>query len=189
MSDEIKNISAADKVKTVAYTAKLKLASNILKVRNKAPKILVVPDERLKRIAEPVDFDKTTYEERVSIVKKIGFALSKVGYGDKLGMAAPQIGINKRVIVVVGNVLFNPTWTPADKTQTEDITEACYSCPGKFYKVTRSKYGWAKWTSIDGAPQSARIKGLNAIIFQHELDHLDGKCCCDIGEETVNPNL
>lgn len=185
--ETIKNISTSDKIKTVAYTAKLKLASAILKVRNKAPKILTIPDERLKMISTDVNFDETDYQERADIVKKLGFAIAKVGYGDKLGMAAPQIGISKRVIIVAGNVIFNPTWQPADKTQTVELTEACYSCPGKFYKVTRSKYGWAKWTNIHGVPMGAKIKGMNAIIFQHELNHLDGLCCCDVGIETSAP--
>lgn len=144
--------------------------------------ILIHPDRRLKRIAEEVDFNKTTLEERTTMVRKLGAALQSTTWGDKLGIAAPQIGINKRVIVVRGNVMFNPTWKPTD-APSNPITESCYSLPGKLYKVMRAPYGWAKWTNIEGKLFEDKLTGLPAIVFQHEIDHLNGKCCADIGEE------
>lgn len=108
----------------------------------------------------------------------------------RLGIAAPQIGINKRVIIVRGNVMFNPEWMPT-KAPPETVIEECYSVPGKRFKVSRAPYGWAKWTNIDGKPFEDKLKGLPAIVFQHELDHLDGKCCIDVGEpvDEVEPQL
>ncbi len=158
----------------------------LLKLRNRAPKILIHPDKRLKRIAEPVDFEATTYEDRVKIVRQMNTALGGVHYGMRLGLAAPQIGINKRVIIVRGNVMFNPEWTPT-RAPLNQIQEACYSCPGKIYKVGRAQYGWAKWTDINGRQMSDKLKELPAVVFQHELDHLDGKCCADVGEEIEAP--
>lgn len=158
----------------------------MLNFHNPVPKILTHPNKKLSRIAEPVDFEKTTLEERVKIVRTLGAALGKMDYGDRLGIAAPQVGINLRVMIVRGNVMFNPEWTPT-KAPAETITEACYSVPGKFYKVPRAKYGWAKWTNIEGRPMEDKLTGLPAIVYQHELDHLNGKCCADVGEETQPP--
>lgn len=148
-------------------------------------KVLIHPDSRLKKIAEPVDFEKTSREERVAIVRKLGATLAQQGYGMKLGIAAPQIGINLRVIIVRGNVMFNPEWRPSE-APTNQITEGCYSVPGKLFKVDRAPYGWAKWLNIDGKPFEDKLNRLPAIVFQHELGHLNGVCCADIGEEIKN---
>lgn len=144
-------------------------------------KFLVYPDKKLKRVAVPVDFEKTSLKEREEIVLKLGRALQATTYGAKLGIAAPQIGINQRVMIVRGNVMFNPSWTPS-KAPPEQVTESCYSVPKLLYRTQRAPYGWAKWTKIDGTPCEDKLKGIPAIVFQHELDHLDGKCCADIGE-------
>jgi len=118
----------------------------------------------------------------VAIVRKLGMALAKQTYGMKLGISAPQIGINLRVMVVRGNVMFNPEWQPT-KAPPEQGQEACYSVPKRIFKVNRAPYGWAKWTNIDGKPFEDKLTGIPAIVFQHELNHLDGICCIDIGEE------
>jgi peptide deformylase len=144
--------------------------------------IILHPHPILARVAAPVDFDKESYEERSSIVRNMGNALSNASYGGKLGLAAPQIGISKRICIVQGAVMFNPEWKPS-AAPGDDITEACYSVPGRLFKVTRAPYGWARWQSIDGSWREQKLKDLSAVVFQHELDHLDGKCCADVGEE------
>src|SRR3990167_4726735 len=58
-----------------------KLTRKLLQWRTRAMPILIYPDPRLKRIAEPVDFEKTTLEQRVKIVRKLGAALAKQTYG------------------------------------------------------------------------------------------------------------
>lgn len=113
--------------------------------------------------------------------KKMGAALSATNYGDKLGVAAPQIGISKRLMVVMGAVMINPTWQPS-RAPKETIVEGCYSVPGKVYEVERAPYGWATWKNIEGTERRFKLNGLNAIVFQHELDHLDGRCCADVGK-------
>lgn len=160
------------------------IAKTLLKWRNKTPKVLIHPDPRLKRIAKPVDFNEVNLEKRTAIVRKMGATLASQTYGMRLGLAAPQIGISLRVMIVRGNVMFNPEWTPS-KAPTETSTEACYSVPKKMFKVERAPYGWAKWTNIDGRPMEDKLKGLPAIIFQHEYEHLQGKCCIDTGIETT----
>lgn len=112
----------------------------------------------------------------------MGAALQKTSYGDKLGIAAPQIGVNLRVIIVRGNVMFNPEWQPS-RAPANTVTEGCYSVPEKTFKVQRAQYGWAKWTNIDGKPFEDKVSGLPAIVFQHEMSHLNGECLPDYGTE------
>lgn len=157
-------------------------------MRTPVPKILFYPDPQLKRIAEPVDFTLMNLENRTKIVRKMAAALSKTTYGMRLGLAAPQIGVNLRIVIVQGNVLFNPVFTPS-RNQFKEVTEGCYSVKDKIFRVTRAKYGWVKWTTINGIPAQAKVKGIDAIVLQHELDHLDGKCCPDVGTEITNVTL
>jgi peptide deformylase len=167
-------------VKAIMALGQTKLINKLLKMRNKTPVILVHPHPVLSRRAKEIDFEKTSLEQLTAIVRKMGAALKDVGYGNRLGIAAPQIGISKRIMVVQGAVMVNPTWTPS-KAPKEIVVEGCYSLPHKTYEVHRASYGWAKWRSINGEERSFKLSGLNAIVFQHELDHLDGKCCVDVG--------
>lgn len=164
----------------------VKIGMRLLKWRNRPPKFLIHPDPRLKRIAEPVDFERETYAMRMQTVRKMNNALGGATYGQRLGLAAPQIGINKRVIIVRGNVMFNPTWRPT-RAPNNTIIEGCYSVPKKLYEVGRAPYGWAEWTDINGMQHKAKLKELAAIVFQHEIDHLDGKCCADVGKLIESP--
>lgn len=142
------------------------------------------PNPILARVADPVDFTKDSRQKLIDIVRNMGNALSAASYGGKLGLAAPQIGISKRICIVQGMVMCNPEWTPS-KAPGNDVTEGCYSVPHRVFKVNRAQYGWAKWQSIEGVVRERKISGLTAIIFQHELDHLNGKCCADVGEEII----
>jgi peptide deformylase len=98
-----------------------------------------------------------------------------------LGLAAPQIGISKRVIVVVepgGNgerkhhVVINPEIVSACG---EDVNEeGCLSIPGVFAKVKRPQSVALKGRDPSGRDVSIEAKGLMARAFAHEIDHLDG---------------
>ena len=168
--------------KAIILWATYRIGKMLINRRNRPMTILIHPDPRLKRISEPVDFNNTNRKQRVTIVRKLGATLAKQGYGMKLGIAAPQIGINLRIIVVRGNVMFNPEWRPSNAPYNQ-ITEGCYSAPKRLFKVNRAPYGWAKWTNIDGKPFEDKLTGIAGIVFQHEVDHLNGNCCVDIGEE------
>ena len=161
---------------------KMWLATRLLKLRNKPIDFVIYPDVRLRTPCKPVDFENTTYEQRSELVRKMGNALSNASYGGKLGLAANQIGLDMQIAIVQGAVVFNPTWEPT-KGQTEMSIEGCYSVPNKTFKVKRAKYGWATWYDIDGKKHSYKMKGLSAIVFQHEYNHLQGICCCEVGEE------
>lgn len=173
--------------KAIFLWARYRIATWLLRKRNKPMDFILHPDPILARVADPVDFEKESYDELSTIVRKMGNALSAASYGGKLGLAAPQIGISKRIAIVEGAVMFNPEWRPS-KAPGNTVTEGCYSVPHRLFKVTRAVYGWAKWQSIEGVWREKKLTGLTAIVFQHELDHLNGKCCADVGEEVEAPS-
>lgn len=174
----LKKLSAESK--KAEGVAKAQLATKALKLRNKPRKILQYPDPILKKIAEPItDFDK---DKLVRLFQMMTSALENQAHGQKLGIAAPQIGISQRAMIVLNVPMINPEWTPV-KVGTVEMTEACYSLPfGEKYRVTRAKYGWAKWYDLNGNLHEMKLRDLHAIVFQHELDHLNGKCCNITGE-------
>lgn len=102
-----------------------------------------------------------------------------------IGLAAPQIGVSKRVFIVdteEGVIEFiNPV---INKTKGQEIdSEACFSVPGRQGLVARAKE--VKITAKDrgGKEFSIKAKDLFARAIQHELDHLDGRLYIDIMTE------
>ncbi|MEJ8553739.1 peptide deformylase [Tepidibacter sp. Z1-5] len=95
---------------------------------------------------------------------------------DGVGLAAPQVGILKRVVVIdVGDgviELINPEIVEVSGTQTDD--EGCLSIPGKFGKVTRPDNVKVRAFNRNGEQFEIEGKGLLARAFCHEIDHLEG---------------
>lgn len=149
------------------------------------PVILTYPHASLETVCEPVDFKKDSREDLQKICENLNLALQMTLYGQKLGLAAPQIGVNKRLFIAFGIVFINPEIKTTKVPQMITSDEGCYSCPGKLYRVTKVKYFWATWYNIDGQKHEAKLKGLEAVVFMHELNHLNGLCCADIGTEVV----
>lgn len=93
-----------------------------------------------------------------------------------VGLAAPQVGILKRIVVIdVGDgpiVLINPQIVETDGEQTGD--EGCLSVPGMAGEVTRPNYVKVKALNEDMETFEAEGTELLARAFCHELDHLDG---------------
>ena len=96
---------------------------------------------------------------------------------DGIGLAANQVGILKRIIIVSdeGNikVLINPeiTYFSEEKVPFE---EGCLSLPETFLTITRSENIMVKYRDLKGKPRIEKYFGLTARIIQHEVDHLDG---------------
>jgi peptide deformylase len=106
-----------------------------------------------------------------------------------VGLAAPQVGILKRLVVIdvteEGNepiILINPEIIAVEGEQTGD--EGCLSVPGKVGTVTRPNYVKVKAYNKNMEEFTAEGTGLLARAFCHEIDHLDGKLYIDqtIGE-------
>jgi len=93
-----------------------------------------------------------------------------------VGLAAPQIGVSKRVIVVdVENdpmALINPEITSFSGRETG--TEGCLSIPGYWGEVERAKAVEVKALNPDGEQVVVKAEGYMARALQHEIDHLDG---------------
>ena len=144
--------------------------------------ILIHPDPRLKKVAEPV----TDVNDRL---RKLADDMLETMYdAPGIGLAAPQIGVMERIIVMDcvkeegaeprPLVLINPeiTWASEDLSTYE---EGCLSIPEQFAEVDRPAEVEATWLDRDGVQQSEHFKGLWATCVQHEIDHLDGKLFID----------
>jgi peptide deformylase len=116
-----------------------------------------------------------------------------------VGLAAPQVAVSQRLIVVrladdeeskqefgseagVLYVVANPEIVKASKEMVEGV-EACLSILGFFGKVDRHENVVVKGLDRDGKPIRIKAKGWLARVFQHEIDHLDGRLYIDIASE------
>ena len=101
-----------------------------------------------------------------------------------VGLAAPQVGILKRIVVIdVGEgpiVLINPEILETSGEQTGD--EGCLSVPGMAGQVTRPNYVKVKALDVNMEEQILEGDGLLARAFCHEIDHLDGKMYTELVE-------
>ena len=106
---------------------------------------------------------------------------------DGAGLAAPQIGVSKRLIVMDcmkapeaprAVVMFNPqvTWSSSEVSTYE---EGCLSIPEQYADVTRPAAVTVTWMDEKGAAQEETFEGLWATCVQHEIDHLNGKLFID----------
>lgn len=152
------------------------------KSENMIRNILIHPDPRLKRLSDPVtdiSSDLLTLAEDM---------LSTMYDAPGVGLAAPQVGVNKRLFVMdcVKDpavaprplVLINPkiTWSSEDLTTYE---EGCLSIPDQYADVERPSEVKVQWIDLDGNTQEEQFAGLWATCAQHEIDHLDGKLFID----------
>lgn len=94
-----------------------------------------------------------------------------------VGLAAPQIGVSKRIIVIDDNktpiIFINPEITYFSENSIE-MEEGCLSIPNEFKKISRPESVKVKYRDTKGKPNIRTFKGLLARIIQHEIDHLDG---------------
>lgn len=129
-------------------------------------------------------FDDEILRSKAKEVKKIDESIKNLindmietmYEAEGVGLAAPQIGILKRVVVIdVGDgaiQLINPAII---ETEGEDIkVEGCLSFPGVFGEVKRAAKLTVEALDISGEKQIIKAKGLLARALQHEIDHLNG---------------
>ena len=149
--------------------------------RMKRP-ILLHPDPRLKKHCAPVDDlsdDLRTLADDM---------LSTMYDAPGVGLAAPQVGVLSRLIVLdcvkeEGEaprplIMFNPEVIAAsDEMNTYE--EGCLSIPDQYADVTRPSEVEVRWINREGKEQMECFDGLWATCVQHEIDHLDGKLFID----------
>jgi peptide deformylase len=142
--------------------------------------IIIWPDPVLKEIAKPVD--------RVDDdIRRLLDDMSETMYAaDGVGLAAPQIGILKRLIVIDTSPrqqgqklihLVNPEIVRAEGRAT--FTEGCLSIPGEAEEVERYAKVWVRALDYSGKPFELECDELLAIAAQHEADHLEGTLFVD----------
>ena len=128
-------------------------------------------DEVLNKECKEVT--KMTLRTKILIEDMLDTMYEKMG----VGLAAPQVGILKQIVVIdVGEgpiVLINPEIVETSGEQTGE--EGCLSVPGMSGQVTRPNYVKVKALDMDMNEQIYEGEGLLARAFCHELDHLDGK--------------
>ena len=137
--------------------------------------ILTYPDPELKKKSAPVAVINDAVRQLVRDMAETMYDAPGVG------LAAPQIGVHQRVIVIDVSpkedepeliVAINPVIVYADGDSYEE--EGCLSIPKYAANVRRHARVVVKALNLDGEEITYRAEGLLAIAFQHEVDHLDG---------------
>ncbi len=147
-------------------------------------KIIINPNESLRK--KSIKIKKITAPQIQKLAKELKEIMKKE---DGLGLAAPQIGYNLRMIVINtknGDQIFiNPKiyWKTFFKNET--LEEGCLSVPNVFGLVKRAKKVWVKYYNLNGQKIKIKAEGLLARIFQHEIDHLNGRLFIDKVKEII----
>ena len=137
--------------------------------------ILTEPNQVLRQVSKPVD--QVTKEEQLLMDDMLETMYAANG----IGLAAIQIGIAKRIIVMDiskdgnKNPMFfvNPIIKNKDKEKTT-YEEGCLSVPNYFAEVDRPKYCEVEYLDYSGESKFLKADGLLATCIQHEMDHLEG---------------
>lgn len=119
------------------------------------------------------------FETDKPLIKELEDAAREgVGWGNLVGLAAPQIGISKRFFIALEKLYINPTITEFSE-ETFETSEGCYSLEEHTqYPVTRHNWIILEWQDRGGDLRKKKFDGLRAQVIQHEHDHLLGKLCC-----------
>ena len=144
--------------------------------------ILIHPDPRLKKVCAPVA------DVSDGLRALAGDMLETMYAAPGIGLAAPQVGVMDRLIVLdcekdetappAPMVMLNPEVI----ARSEDLSvyeEGCLSIPEQYAEVTRPAEVRVRWLALDGSAQEEHFAGLWATCVQHEIDHLNGKLFID----------
>lgn len=129
-------------------------------------------------LLKPSD-EVTVFDEALKELALDLFATgASVEWGRAVGMAAPQIGVNKRVFIAFNQIFVNPVIT-AKSTETRKQREGCYSLKDKKFDYEVQRYRWVfiKWQDLNGKAYRKRFSRAEAQVIQHLMDHLDGVLC------------
>lgn len=150
-------------------------------------KIRLVPDDILRKKSRPVEAVDGGVQELIQDMLETMYQVNGVG------LAAVQVGVLKRVIVMDISencdqpiVMINPELVHKEGTQM--FREACLSIPGLSGMVERPALVVVKGLDPNGKPQELSCEGDLAVVMCHELDHLDGILYTDIATELFQPD-
>ena len=146
--------------------------------------ILIWPDPELLKVSERVEAIDDDLRDLADDL------LETMYDADGVGLAAPQVGVHLRMLVVDIHgseedrpsgaeplVIINPEFTLREGELTWE--EGCLSVPGEMGKVTRAAKIVMTYTDLEGGEQVVQAEGLKAVALQHEVDYLDGKLFVD----------
>jgi peptide deformylase len=151
--------------------------------------ILIWPDPELLKVSQRI-------EAIDDEVKKLAADMLETMYdAEGVGLAAPQVGVHKRLVVIDIHsqdreeheaevpsgrdplVLVNPEFVLKEGELSWE--EGCLSVPGETGVVTRCAHVKVRYQDLDGNTHELEAEGLKAVALQHECDHLDGKLFVD----------
>lgn len=151
--------------------------------------VLTIQDERLYKVSEPVKkFDR----ELRDLVRDMFDSMAEEG---GVGLAAVQIGILKRVLVIdlvekgfIKGAFINPRLLEASD-EMQDGEEGCLSVPGLSAELKRPRWVKIGYQDMSGNEKVVEGEMLLARAFLHEMDHLDGKVFVDQLEPKLHKEL
>jgi peptide deformylase len=139
-------------------------------------KLVYYPDPRLRRIADPVPRAGADLKAALSQMFEIMYKARGIG------LAGPQVALNQRIIVanLAGDpekkegeqVFINPEVVERLGERREE--EGCLSLPGLYATIIRADQVEVRYEDLEGKKTQRVAEGLEAKLFQHEIDHLDG---------------
>ena len=143
-------------------------------------KILIFPDPRLRTVAKTVELVDDS-------IKKLAQDMLETMYqGSGIGLAATQVNVHKRVIVLDISeskdeplILINPEIIKIIDPNKKKFSEGCLSVPGFYEELKRPSSVEISYLDIDGKRNLLLANDLLAVVIQHEMDHLDGKMMVD----------
>ena len=144
-------------------------------------KIITVPDDTLRKISDPVE--KVGINEK-KLIKNL---FDTMYFANGIGLAAIQIGIPKRIVVMDVSkdidkkepiCLINPVIKKFSK-ETSTYEEGCLSIPGTFIEIERPKSIWLEYVDENEIKKNIKCDGLLSTCVQHEIQHCDGKLIID----------
>ena len=143
-------------------------------------KILIFPDPRLRTVAKAVEKVDDSH-------KKLTEDMLETMYeGSGIGLAATQVDVHKRVIVVDISekkdeplVLINPVLKKVIDPELKTYSEGCLSVPGFYEELERPSKIEISFQDVSGQDNTLVANGLLSVVIQHEMDHLEGKMMVD----------
>jgi peptide deformylase len=146
--------------------------------------ILLRGDETLQKISKPV----TRFDRKLHNL--LDDMLETLEQADGVGLAAPQVGILRRVVIVL-----NENWQPIELINPEIIEtsgeqygpEGCLSIPGYYGLVSRPQYVKVRAFDRFGNLFETEGEGLTARAFCHEIDHLNGRLYTELSDKLMTP--
>ena len=156
--------------------------------------ILIFPDSRLRTVAKSVQSIDDS-------VKSLAQDMLQTMYeGSGIGLAATQVNVHKRVIVIDISedktnpiILINPKVTKVIDKSKKVYAEGCLSVPGFYEELERPSSVEVSYKNLEGEDKTLLANDLSFVVMQHEMDHLDGKMMVDsisnINREMIRKKL